>query len=337
MPKYTIRDVARESGVGVGTVSRVLNNSPLVSEETRQRIQSAIDRLGFQPSPMARGLSLGKALTVGIVVPFLTRPVFVGRLEGIEAALARSTYDLVLYSATTPDQCAALFDRIAQERRVGGLLILAFHPNDKQVEQFNNAGLPVVLLDTEHPELVSITIDDEDGGRQATQYLANLGHKRIAFVGDLLDSPFGWRSTARRLEGYRSVLAEQSIPFRGDYHKQGEHGRYTAHRLTQELFALSDPPTAIFAASDTQALGVIEALRQMGLQVPEDVSVVGYDDIEAASYIGLTTIHQPLYQSGEEAVAALLQLIDPVDQSLPTSYTLPVRLVIRQTAARPSR
>jgi DNA-binding LacI/PurR family transcriptional regulator len=174
-----------------------------------------------------------------------------------------------------------------------------------------------------------------DGGRQAIQHLVDLGHTRIAYVSDYLDSPFGFQASARRLEGYREVLSKNDILIREDYHKQGEHGRHPAHRLTEELLALDEPPTAIFAASDTQALGVIEAIEEMGLKVPDDVSVVGYDDIEIAAYLGLTTIHQPMYHSGVEGVNALLQLLTNGLPTLPLSTTMPVRLIVRETTGPP--
>jgi LacI family transcriptional regulator len=334
---YTIRDVAKRAGVGVGTVSRVLNNSPLVSEATRQKVLEVIKELDFHPSPVARRLSKGgRSLAIGIIVPFFTRPAFVGRLQGIEAAIAQTEYDLVLYNVEAPEQRDDLCRRIPTERRIDGLIVISLRPSSREVEHFKQAGLPVVLVDANHPDLMSIEIDDVDGGCQVTQHLLDLGHTKIAYVSDLFDSPFGFQSSIQRFQGYKAVLEANDIPLRSEYHKQGEHGRHVAHRLTQELMELDDPPTAIFASSDTQALGVMEALQQMGLRIPEDVSVVGYDDIEVSAYVGLTTVHQPMYQSGVEGVQALLQLLDEESpDALPASYALPVSLVVRETTALP--
>lgn len=329
---YTIRDVAKEAGVGVGTVSRVLNDSPAVSERTREKVLAAIEALDFRPSPVARRLSVGgRSLAIGIVVPFFTRPAFVGRLQGIEAAIAHSDYDLILYNVETPEQRDNLFRRIPHERRVDGLIIISLRPSDEAVNYFGRFGVPVVLLDAEHPDLTSINIDDVDGGRQAAEHLIELGHQKIAYISDDLDSPFGFVASSERFKGFRQALVEHDIVFRDDYHQQGEHGRFRAHHLTQELMRLDDPPTAIFAASDTQALGVIEAIRQIGLRVPEDVSVVGYDDIEVAAYMGLTTINQSLYQTGVEGVNALLKLLE--ENTSVKSYSLPVSMVVRNTTA----
>lgn len=331
---YTIRDVAKRAGVGVGTVSRVLNDSPAVSDHTREKVLAAIDALDFRPSPVARRLSLGgRSLAIGIVVPFFTRPAFVGRLQGIEAAIAHSEYDLILYNVETPEQRDNLFRRIPHERRVDGLIIISLRPSDEAVDYFKRFGIPVVLLDAMHPDLVSISIDDIDGGYQATEYLIKLGHRRIAYISDDLDSPFGFVASAERFDGYQQALKKHKVPFRKEYHQQGEHGRFRAHHLAQVLMQLDESPTAIFAASDTQALGAIEAVRQLGFRVPEDVSVVGYDDIEVATYMGLTTVNQSLYQTGVEGVNALLKLIE--ENTSIDSYKLPVSMVVRNTTASP--
>jgi DNA-binding LacI/PurR family transcriptional regulator len=271
---------------------------------------------------------------VGILAPFFTRPAYVARLEGIEAVLTHTQYDLILYNVKSPEQHGDLLRRIIHTKRVDGLIAITVCPTNGDVQQSQRHRMPIVLLDAGHSDLVSIQIDDIDGGRQATQHLVDLGHTRIAYISDPIHSAFKFQASLRRLEGYKQVLAEHGIPFRPEYHRQGEHGRHVAYRLTQELLELDDPPTAIFAASDTQALGVIEAIRQIGMRVPEDVSVVGYDDIEMAAYVGLTTIHQPMYQSGVEAVNALFQLLTLVDgEPPPISTTLPVNLVVRETTA----
>lgn len=334
MPKaVTIRDVARKAGVGVGTVSRVLNNNPSVSQATREKVLVVIEAMHYRPSPIARQLSTGaKSLAIGIIVPFFTRPAFVGRLEGIEATLAQSRYDLVLYNVETPEQRAKLLRRVPEEHLVDGLIIVSLYPTEKEVRHFERSSMPVVLADAEHSRLPHISIDDFDGGKQATQHLIDLGHRRIGFVSDQIDSPFGFNASRKRLEGYQAVLEQHGIPFEPMYHKAGELSRHSAYQLTRELLAEKDHPTAIFASSDTQAIGVLEAIQEEGLRIPEDISVIGYDDIEVASYISLTTIHQPMYQSGVESVNLLFQLLGG-DSNL-KSLTLPVDLVVRETTGQ---
>jgi DNA-binding LacI/PurR family transcriptional regulator len=330
----TIRDVAKEAGVGVGTVSRVLNNSPYVSESTRRRVLAVMRRLDYHPSPTARRLSLGRTHTIGVIVPFFTRPAFVERLSGIQAELSLTHYELILFSVDTPEKRDEYFANAARFRQVDGLIVIALGLEEKHAENLKNWALPVVLLDTTHPELPSIVVADEMGGRIATQHLIEKGHRRIAYICDHFDNAFGFTSSRRRYQGYREALEAAGIPFRAEYMRQGEHGRYVAHQITSALLDLPEPPTAIFAASDTQAMGAMEAIRSRNMTIPDDISVIGYDDIEIAEYLNLTTVSQPMYNSGQQAVTWLLDLID---ESEPEQMTIemPVEVIERATTGPP--
>lgn len=333
----TIRDVAKRAGVGLGTVSRVINNSPQVSEATRKRVQDVISELNFVPSPAARRLSLGKTLTIAVIAPFFTRPSIVERLRGIENTLADSDYDLILYNVETPEKRDAYFQAIPHRERADGVLILSLSPRDQDVPNLARADVPVVLVDANHPSLASLNrviTDDAAGGRLAVQHLIELGHRRIGYISDPLDNAFNFTSSRDRYKGYRQALAAASIPFYAPYHGQGEHGRYEARRLAEQMLALSEPPTAIFAASDTQAMGVLEAARDAGLRVPDDLSVIGYDDIEVAEYLGLTTIRQLLFESGKRGVELLLETLDKPPLA-PVCEVMPIELIVRATTAPP--
>jgi len=335
----TIRDVAQKAGVGLGTVSRVLNNSPLVSEETRQRVLSVIEKLNYVPSPNARRLSLGKTLNVAVIVPFFTRPAELERLRGVEHTLLESEYDLVLYNVETPEQRDAYFRDVPRRERADGVLILSLPPRDGDVTPLKKANVPVVLIDAHHPSLASLNrviTDDVAGGRTATQHLLDLGHRRIGYLSDLLDNPFNFTSSRDRYLGYRQALEAAGIAFQPSYHGQAAHGRYEARQLAVRMLTQPDRPSAIFAASDTQALGVMEAARELSLRVPEDLSVVGYDDIEIAEYLGLTTMRQLLFESGKRGVELLLEILaDP--KTKPMCEILPAELVVRGTTAAPRR
>lgn len=331
----TIRDVAKRAGVGVGTVSRVLNDRPFVSEATRQKVISAIEALDYTPSPIARRLSLRKTLTIAAIVPFFTRPSFVERLRGVEYALADSEYDLVLFNVETTTKRDAYFRDVPRRERVDGLLIISLSPHDADVDRFLKSRVPTVLIDAHHTKLSRAVIDDVAGGRLATQHLIDLGHRKIAYVSDQLQNPFNFVSSRDRCAGYRQALAEASLPFLPEYHWQGEHGRQEAREMARELLALPNPPTAVFAASDTQAIGVLEAAQDVGLQVPDDLSVIGYDDIEIAEYLHLTNIRQPLFASGVEGVELLLESI-VTSPSTPRQVLLPTKLIVRQTTAPPN-
>lgn len=333
--KATIRDVARQAGVGPTTVSRVLNHSPLVTEETRQRVQAAIAELGFVPNPTARRLSLGKTQTIAAIVPFFTRPSAVERLRGVDSALAESQYDLIVFNVESVERRDRCFREVPRPDRADGVIIVSFTPTDEQVASFLRSEVPVVLLDARHPALPSVMEDSLAGGRQATQHLIDLGHRRIGYISDLFDDPFNYTSRSLfRYEGYCAALRAAGLPVRPDFRRQGEHSREIARRLALELLCLPDPPTAIFAASDTQALGVLEAAQHLGRRVPEDLSVVGYDDLEVAEFLGLTTVRQALFDSGQRSVECLLTAMadrqEQVDQ-----VTLPPELVIRRTTAPP--
>jgi len=329
----TIYDVAERAGVGIGTVSRVLNNSPNVRPQTRERVLATIEELQYRPSPIARRLSLRKTLTIGVITPFFTRPSVVERLRGVEAAVSESEYDLIVYNVETPEKRDDHFRDVPQRRRVDGLIIISLAPTDEDVRYFAQAGMPTVLVDADHPALNRVVVDDVQGGRLATQHLIDLGHRKIGYVSDWVDNPFNFTSSRDRYLGYRQALEQADIPFRPEYHQQGEHGHYQAKRLAEQLLDLDDPPTAIFAASDTQAMGVLEALRERGLGVPGDVAIVGYDDIEVAEHLELTTIRQPLYESGLRGVELLLDTLEQPGKT-PVAVQLPVTLIERRSSER---
>lgn len=330
----TISDVAREAGVGVGTVSRVLNNSPRVSDATRERVLGVMRQLDYVPNPFARRLSLGRTLTLAVIVPFFTRPSFVERLRGVEAAMAETDYDLVLYNVETVEKRDKCFRQVPRKERVDGLLVLSLAPTDGHAEQFRRSRVPTVLVDAEHPDLPGLAIDDVEGGWLAARHLTNLGHRRIAFLGDTYPNPFNFTSSHRRYLGYREALSEVGLAVHPDYYVKGEHACDVARQLTHRLLASDQPPTAIVAASDTQAMGVLEAARDRDISVPQDLSVVGFDDIEVASYLKLTTVRQPLFESGWRGTHLLFQVIEGSAAGGPRE-DLPVELVVRGTTAPP--
>jgi DNA-binding LacI/PurR family transcriptional regulator len=331
----TIRDVARLAGVGIGTVSRVINNSPLVSEPTRQRVMWAIEELAFVPNQTARKLSLGKTLTISVITPFFTRPAFIERLRGIEQTLAKSAYEMTLYNVESVARRDECLREVPLRERTDGIIILSLSPNDADLPYLESVKVPIVLIDAQHAALTRFTrilIDDVAGGRAAVNHLIELGHRQIAYISDPLETPFNFTSSRDRFTGYRQALQQAGIAFRPEYHLQGEHGRAPAHRMAKQLLSAANPPSAIFAASDTQALGVLEAARESGLRVPQDLSVIGYDDIEISEYLGITTMRQQLYESGLRGVELLLaSLADP--SLAPVCEYLPVELVVRGTTA----
>jgi LacI family transcriptional regulator len=199
------------------------------------------------------------------------------------------------------------------------------------------SGTPVVLVDVRHPGLSQIYTDDVEGGRLATRHLLELGHRRIAFIGDLSDNPYGFTSSAHRQAGFRDVMQKAGLEVPAQYMKEGEHRRGVAVGLASELLALPEPPTAVFAASDTQAFGVLEAAVEAGIEVPSHLSVIGFDDVEVASYLGLTTVRQQLEFSGAWGAQMLLELTEGWHPAEPVIEKLSLELVERRTTAEPAR
>ena len=330
----TIADVAEQAGVGASTVSRVLNGGQ-VSGRARTRVLAVMKELDYRPSASARSLVTGSTGTLGLVIPFFTHPSANERVRGVLAGVGDTDYELVGCNVATPAQRDQYLGRRAPLDRSDGLLIVSLAPRDDEAEAFVRAGAPVVLLDAFHPRLPSLLTDDVAGGALATRHLIELGHERIAFVGDRPDPGFGFVASDRRREGYRLALEEAGLAHEDELERQGPHGREVAHRLTRELLSLPEPPTAIFAASDTQALGVLEAAGFVGFDVPGDLSVVGFDDIEVAPYVGLTTVHQPLEDSGRRGVERLVAALRD-DDAQPWEERLALELKVRRTTA-PSR
>ena len=328
-----IRDVAARAGVGVGTVSRVLNDAPGVASATRDRVRAVMHELGYQPSSTARNLSLGRTLTVGVIAPFFTSPSVVERLRGIDDVFGHSPYDLTLYNIETPAQRRAALRRFGRRDRVDGLIVISLQLTPGELRSLARDGLPTVLVDVANAPLPHVGIDDVGGGAMATRHLLDAGHRDIAFVGDVEENPFGFASSERRLDGFRAALEEADVPLPAAYVRRGPFGRATAGRLTRQLLALRRRPTAIFAASDVQAFGVLDAAARAGLTVPDDLSVIGFDDIELADAIGLTTVRQPLRESGRAGATLLLQSLNGGPPESPPA--LPdLTVVRRRTVAR---
>jgi LacI family transcriptional regulator len=305
----TIAKVAQHAGVGVGTVSRVLNGSAAVSDGTRRRVLDSIAALDYRPNPVARALSTGRTMAVGVVAPFFTQPSVVERLRGASRTLSGAGYEIVLFDVERVEHARERLAARALGGRMDGVLCVSLAPEEAEAAQLEAARVPVVIIDRAHPCLPCITIDDVEGGRMAARHLLELGHRRIAFVGDVEENRFGFDSSARRREGFEEELAEAGLPLEPGRRMLRPHGRAPARDAAAELLAADSPPTAVFASSDVQAIGVLEAAQAAGVPVPEELSVIGFDNVEAAGYTGLTTIAQPLEESGALGAELLLRAL----------------------------
>jgi DNA-binding LacI/PurR family transcriptional regulator len=329
-----IADVAARAGVGIATVSRVLNGRANVSEATREKVLDAIRTLDYSPSSVARNLSLKRTLVIGVLTPFLTNPSPIERVRGIVTALGDSPYDLTLFDIESAGRERRAFRLLADRHRTDGLLIVSLVPPPGEVTRLQNVGIAAVLVDARHDTLPSVVIDDVEGGMLATGYLLELGHRRIAFIGDKPADEFRFDSSRDRTVGYERALAEAGVLLRPEYVREGTQSRHIARNIAEELLRLPERPTAIFAASDTQALGVLEAARGLNIRVPEELSVIGFDDIEISSYVGLTTVRQPLFESGRRGAELLLGALAGTPPPVRVE-TLPLELVVRGTTRPP--
>jgi len=329
-----IAEVAATAGVGVGTVSRVINGSSHVRDGTRQRVLEVINRLGYRPSRLASSLALGSTRAVAVLVPFLTRPSVAARLNGILGVLDAEGYDCIVCNVETPEQRDRNLHNLADPHRVDGILVLSLPLRRHQAEAVMAAGVGLVLVDSDCAGVPRVLVDNVAGGHLATAHLLDLGHRQVAFLGDITYKGMGFRSIPRRLAGYRRALAGAGITFRPDLVRRSRHSVDAAAEVATQLLGGRDPPTAVFAATDTLAMGVLAAAEALGLLVPRDLSVVGFDDIDVAAMVKLSTVRQPLQRSGEEGARKLCSVL----RDLPVRAmrtVLPLELVVRSSTAPP--
>ncbi len=295
----------------------------------------AIRELNFKPNLAARQLSNKLQLHhIGVITQtFINYYSFAERLRGVQRALGAlsNPYQIILYNISSMAFLDEQIDLIAQNRAVQGLLIIDLRITDEQRARLDEANVPYVGLN--HFTNVSwpcVATDNLQGGYLATEYLLRHGHRRIAYIGDDFVDSFGFRTSQERYQGHLQALAEYNVEPRDEYLRLGMYGYEAARHLAQDLLKMDQPPTAIFAMSDMQALGCIAAVRAAGLRVPQDVSVLGYDDLEISEHTGLTTVRQHLERSGQYGVRYLLDLIRRRDQSQPPEMP-PLTVIPRET------
>ncbi len=329
----TIYDVAKLSGISISTISRVLNMPDKVNSETQRRVMDAIDQLGFVPRADARARALRNTARIGVLTPFFTAPSFVQRLRGVASALSKANYELVIYPVDSMDHLQGYISSIPLMRNIDGLIIMSLSLEDQDAQRLFNNGMETVLIEYSHPQLNSIQIDDQHGGQLAAEHLISKGHKTFAFLGDI-EPPerFAIHPVKSRLTGFKQVLQGAGLSLPKAYIRSAPYTQKESRQAALELLGLSKPPTAIFAASDTQALSVMKVARQLNIKIPNDLAVVGFDDIDVAEHVDLTTVCQHLDESGRLAAEILLARINEPNQPL-QHINLPLNLIERMTTA----
>jgi len=329
--KPTIYDVAKQAGVSITTVSRMLNAPDKVNSKTRERVLAAIDQLRFVPKAEARARAMQHTGRIGVLSPFFTAPSFIQRLRGVAETLSPENYELVIYTVDSNDHFQGYLSSLPLTGNLDGLIILSLPVDDTQVRRLIDHGLPTVLIEYPHPKLNCVEIDDVEGGYMATSYLLGKGHRRIAFLGDTDLPEYSIHPVSLRLRGFRRALKEARIKLPDTFVRLAPYSQEQTRKVAKELLNLREPPTAIFAATDFQALGVLKAARELGFNVPDQLAVIGFDDLDIAEYFDLTTISQHLDESGRLAVELLLAQIE--SPARPARHVkLPLTLVERQTA-----
>lgn len=330
----TIRLVAERAGVSLTTVSHVINNSRFVAPATRQRVIDAMNELNYRPNTLARSLRRGKTFTLGLLVPDSRNPFFAEVARAIEIAAADQKYSVILCNTeNTPEREAFCVDLLTS-KQVDGLIFVATSDLSESLSELSARQLPVVVVDCDLPEIPvdSVLTDHRTGGYQATRHLIEQGHNRIACIG----GPSNGNPTALRVTGYEDALIEAGIAVDPNLMVTGSYRPESGLRAANQLLSLPDPPTAIFCCSDLMAFGAIHALNRNGLRVPDDVAIVGFDNIELADYTTppLTSVAQPINEIGTVAASLVLARIHDRDREIQRPV-LSTELVVRQSSVRP--
>jgi LacI family transcriptional regulator len=339
MPKYTLEDIAKISGVSRSTVSRVINNSPNVKESVRLRVQEVVRQTGYHPHPAARSLATQRTSIIGLVIPrsvhtVFTDPYFPNLTQGVSQACTRNDYTLSLFLFHNEEDERRLFPRLGYRGFVDGIIIQSSAADEVLLAQLKDSDVPFVMAGRPltNSNVSYVDVDNVTGAHNAVRHLVHLGRRRIGTItGPLITSP-----GSDRFEGYKKALEDSNIDFDGALFTEGDFSESSGYFNARQL--LAHGPDALFVASDIMAIGALRAIRESGLAVPEDISIVSFDDLPAATQASppLTTIRQPIQQMGVNLVETLLDIIEngPIP---PRRTVFTTELVIRESCGATRR
>lgn len=328
--RSTIYSVAAKAGVSITTVSRFLNTPDLVAEETARRIQSSMSQLDYVPHGHVGLRAHREIRRIGVLCPFFTAPSFVQRLRGMSEVFQQADCEMVVCAVDSPAQLTGYLQSGSFLRRFDGLVVLSISMPEPDARRLHSSGLHVVVVESASPFFASVDADNVLGGRLAAQCFVGKGYLPCAFLGEEAPPPYSPRPSQTRLEGFREALEAAGHALSPDMIRTGKPTMEDAFRMTAELLELAQPPRAIFAMSDLMAIGALRAARQRGVAVPGKLAVLGFDDIEAAGWVGVSTVSQSLVESGRIAARLLIQGISHDAEPLQHVH-LDVRLVERET------
>jgi DNA-binding LacI/PurR family transcriptional regulator len=333
--RLTLADIARLAGVGLGTASRALNNSPGVAPATRQRVLTVADQHAYVISPEASKLASRTTGRIALVVPHLSRWFFGAMVEGLESSFRDAELDVLLYHVGDLQDRRDFFERLPARRKVDAVVVVAFPVEEAERERLELLGVEIVAAGGQHAVYPHVCIDDAEAGRQAVDHLIGLGHRRIAMV-EAID-PDQPTVPSGRSAAYYEALSAAGITLDPRLVVSTDWGGEQGAAAMGQLLTIRDRPTAVYAHSDEVALGAMRSIRRTGLRVPEDISVVGIDDHPLASLADLTTVAQPVIEQGRAAAELTLALIRHDPEPIDRAVTLPTRLVVRGTTTTPLR
>ncbi|WP_274649587.1 LacI family DNA-binding transcriptional regulator [Paenibacillus humicola] len=327
-----IKDVAAKAGVSVTTVSRVLNGEKYVKDDLKDRVNRAIEELGYTPSRIARSLVRRKTNLIGVIVPDVTSSFYSTILSSIEKTASLSGYNLLVCNIVEDTDKELKYLNVFQEMRVDGIIIMHEKMNDEIREMIHKLDIPLIFSSVKpaNQKFVSVIIDDYAAAYEATRYLVGLGHERIAFIGgDMRDVTSG----QNRFVGYSNALEDSGIRFDGERIRFGDYKTQSGYDLMKELMAAESRPTAVFAASDDMAVGAMNCVHDLGLKVPDDISMIGFDGSWLADQVRprLSSMEQPIREMGETTVKALIALIDGREDAPGQDIILRHKLVERDS------
>lgn len=335
----TIRDVAERADVSKSTVSRYLNGDLILPPETARRVDAAVLDLNYRRNSLARRLSMGSSETIGLAVPDISNPFFAELADAVEEAAAEWRMGLALCITRNRFERESVYLGWLDTQRFDGLIFATNRPDDGSLKKLIGERRNLVLVDEDVGglEVPKVFTDNVTGGYLACRHLIEAGHRRIAHI----TGPVGLFSVRERLAGYQRALAEAHLPFDGDLVRYGTYDRHFGQTAIRDMLDLADRPTAVFAGSDYVAVGVLEALRERGLDVPGDISLVGFDDMEFASLLmpPITTMRQSVRELGRTSVRVLMEMLTgdaavaPAPVATP-AHRLPVELIVRGSVKR---
>lgn len=305
----SIKDVAKLAGVSVATVSRVLNKNTNVKEETARKVLDVIKKTGYQPNAIARSLKIKNTRSIGIMIPDISSHYFPEVVRGIEDIANKNNYNVILCNTDLDRDKEKQYLDILVEKQVDGIIYMSNTITNELANKFEKIDTEVVLISTDHSNITSITIDNVKAAYDAVKYIISKGYKDIAFIGGSMTDP---NAGLPRYNGYIKALCEAGISINKDFILEGNYRFESGYKCTKKLLSLEKKPQAIFSASDEMAIGVIRAVKELGYSIPDDLAVVGFDNIDMAKmvYPSLTTISQPLYDMGVIGMKLLTKKIN---------------------------